>query len=83
MKAMYCKKSNIVTIKLKKSEYNDLTDEFDNEDWDMIGNIIDNCEIAIAEDEGAHTGTSFISEHTVDRFRRSHRHASNNHYNSF
>ena len=82
MKAMYCKKSNIVTIKLKLSEYNDLTDEFDNEDWDMIGNIIDNCEIAIAEDEGAHTGTSFISEHTVAACR-SHRHASNNHYNSF
>jgi len=68
MKAMYCKKSNIVTIKLKLSEYNDLTDEFDNEDWDMIGNIIDNCEIAIAEDEGAHIGTSFIS---MDLRRRS------------
>ena len=68
---MYCKKSNIVTIKLKKSEYNDLTDEFDNEDWDMIGNIIDNCEIAIAEDEepdSAHIGTSFIS---MDLRRRS------------
>ena len=47
MKATYCKRNECFTIKLSKDEFSNLSDEFDNEDWDMIGNIIDKCDSAI------------------------------------
>ena len=47
MKATYCKRNRYFTIKISKDEFNNLSDEFDNEDWDMIGNIIDKCDSAI------------------------------------
>ena len=47
MKATYCKRNECFTIKLSKDEFSNLSDEFDNEDWDMIGNMIDKCDRAI------------------------------------